>query len=105
MKINYQVSNRNYHIQDKKDMQHKNVNMSWDNQKYTRHPVAAKKFKMRGSNTFILNYHYRVDPKHGKYVCAICRVPCTCPACVDQLDKYFLPNCAPSYQPSHLCLC
>ena len=43
-------------------------------------------------------YHYRVDPKLSKCVCAIRRIPCECTDYVDQLDKYWLPNCDPSSQ-------
>ena len=48
-----------------------------------------------------MHYHYRVDPNIGKDLCAICWIPCACPACVGQLDKHWLPNCAPLSQPSY----
>ena len=75
-------SNRNYHIQYIKDVQHKNVNMTWDYCKFPRHPVATENFEMRGINTILLHYHYTVDPKLGKVVCLIHRIPCACPVCV-----------------------
>ena len=56
---------------------------------------------MRGRNTISLHYNYRADPELGKCVCAIFRIPCACPACVAQLDKYWLPNCDPSSQPRY----
>ena len=56
---------------------------------------------MRGINTIISHYRYRVDPKMGKCVCAILGIKCTCTAYVAQLDKYWLPNIAPSYQPMY----
>ena len=56
---------------------------------------------MRGTNIIISHYHYRVDPKLSKGVCAIIRIPCECKACVSQLDKYWLPNCAQSSQPMY----
>ena len=62
------VSNRHYQIQGIKDVQHKNVNVTWDYWKFPRHPVAATKFKMRGRNTLILHYHYRVYPELGKLI-------------------------------------
>ena len=61
--------------------------MTWDHWKFPRHPVAAEKLEMRGINTIILNYHSRVDPELGK--------------CVVQLDKYWLTNIDPSYQPMY----
>ena len=39
-------SNRHYHIQHIKDMQHKNFNISWDYWKFHCRTVAAEKFKM-----------------------------------------------------------
>ena len=69
--------------------------MALDYWKFPRHPVAAEKFKMRGRNTIILHYNYRVDPGLCKGVCVIFRIPCACTACVDQVDKYWLPTIAP----------
>ena len=54
--------NCRYHIQDIKYVQHKNVKTTWGYRKFPRHPVSAEKFEMRGRNTILLNYHYRVDP-------------------------------------------
>ena len=59
---NAKISNRHYHIQDIKDVQHKNINMTWYYQKFLMHPFSAKKFEMRGINNIILYYHYRVYP-------------------------------------------
>ena len=75
-------------------MQNKNVDMSWDYWMFTRYPVVSEKFEKRGRNTIPLHDHYRIDPKLGKGVCSIHRIPYSCPACVDQLDKYWLSNCA-----------
>ena len=46
-------------------MQHKNINMNWDYQKFSRHPVAAEKFKMRGRNNNLLYSYYRLDAELG----------------------------------------
>ena len=43
-------------------------------------------FEGRGGN-IVFYKNYRVDPKLGKCVCSICRIPCACTACVAQLDK------------------
>ena len=59
---------------------------------------------MRGRNTILSNYNYRVDPKIGKYVCDISIIPCECKTCVSQLDKYYLPNCDPLSQPRYDCV-
>ena len=76
------------------NVQHKNVNMTWNYQKCPRHPVAAENFVTRGLNTILLNYHFRVDPEL-QFVCAIFRTPYACPSCVAQLDKYWLPTITP----------
>ena len=69
--------------------------MSWDYWKFPCHPIAAEKFGIRGRNTIILYYHFKVDIKIGKGVCSICLIPCAFPACVIQLDIDWLPNCDP----------
>ena len=56
---------------------------------------------MRGRNTIILHYHYRVDPELGKGVCEIRRIPCECQVCVAQLDKYWLQTITLSSQPMY----
>ena len=91
---NYKISNCRYHIKDIKYMQHKKVDMSWYYRKFPCHPIAAEKFEMRRRNEIILHNHYRVYPKLGKFVYSILRITCVCPACVAQIDKYLLPNCA-----------
>ena len=75
--------------------------MSWEYWKFPRHLVVEEKFEIRGSNIIISHYHYREDPNVGKCVCAIFRIPCTCQACVDQLDNCWLPNCSLSSQPRY----
>ena len=67
-------------------MQHKNVNTTWDYWKFPRHLVAEEKFEMRGINTIISYYHYRVDPELGKGFCDIRRITCAFPVCFAQLD-------------------
>ena len=56
---------------------------------------------MRGINTIILHYYYSIDPKLGKGVCNIFRIPCACTACIAKLDRYWLPNIDPSSQPRY----
>ena len=56
---------------------------------------------MRGINTFLSHYNYRVDPELGSVVCVIRPIPCEFPACVDKLDKYWLPSISLSSQPRY----
>ena len=100
-KENTNFPNRHYHIQDIKYVKNKNVNMTWDYWNFPRHQVAAKKFEIRGRNTILLHYHYRVDPELGKYVCENFRILCACKSCVAQIDKYWLPTIATSSQPRY----
>ena len=63
---NAKIPNHNYHTQVIKYVQHKNVKMTLDDQKFLRHPVANENFKIIGQNTIILHYNYRVDQERGK---------------------------------------
>ena len=56
---------------------------------------------MKVINTVLPHYHYRVYTKLGKGVCDILRIPCACPVCVSQLDKYLFPSCSTSFQPRY----
>ena len=77
---NSNSSNSHHQIQDIKDVQHKNINMTWYYRKFPRHSFSAEKFETRGRNTIILYYNYRIYPELGKVVCEIHRIACTCPA-------------------------
>ena len=98
---NTKFSHRCYYIQDIKHVQHKNVNMTWGFQKFPRHPVGAGKFEMRGRNSIVLHYHYSIYPELGKCVCNILWVLCSFTSCVYQLDKDWLTNIPPSFQPRY----
>ena len=67
-------------------------------------PSCCSKFEMRRRNIILLYYYYSVYTNICKCICAICWIQCEHKPCVDQLDKYWLPNCAPSYQPSYTCV-
>ena len=69
--VNVNLSNRNYHIQDIKNVQHKNVYITWDYRKFPSHPFAAENFETRGRNTILSHFRYRVGPELGKGICAI----------------------------------
>lgn len=56
---------------------------------------------MRGCETVISHYHYRVDPKLGEGKCLMRRIPCLCQACNSQLKMKWLPGVEPSNQPRY----
>ena len=43
--------------------------------------------KPRGSSRLSKHYHLRFDPKLGRVIFAICRIPCACVGCTSMLDK------------------
>ena len=73
--------------------------MPWYCWKYPHLRVTDKQLKMRGRNTNISHHHYSEDTNIGKVICAICHIPCVCPARVAKIDKDWLPHCDPLYQP------
>ena len=77
----------NYHIENKKDVQHCYFNMSCDYRKFPHHTVPYEYYKMRGRNAILSHYCYRVDPKLGEVICTIFLVPYAFTYCVSQLDK------------------
>ena len=98
---NDNISNQNNHFQDIKYVQYKNANTYWDYWNFPWRPIDKERFEIIGRNTMISHYHYRLYPNLGKVVCAIFRIPCAFPAYVDQLDKYWLQNCALSSLPRY----
>ena len=43
--------------------------------------------KPHGPRGLSKNYHLRFDPKIGRGIYSICRIPCACVACTPMLDK------------------
>ena len=56
---------------------------------------------MRGRNTNILHYYYRVNQEIGKVFSSVFRIPYACTSCVAPLDKYWLATISPSSQPRY----
>ena len=56
---------------------------------------------MRGINTILSYYHYRVDKKICKGVCSVCRITYVCPVFVAQIDIDWLPTIATLSQPRY----
>ena len=83
--------NRNYKIQDMEDMQQKRKHdLGLLEVSYA--TSCCRKALNERENTILSHYHYRVDPKLGKFVCAIRLIPCECTAYVYQPYKYWLPT-------------
>ena len=98
---NRKFQNKIYHIQKKDSVQHNQIKMTWNKKKFPKLNVIHGKSKIRGSETVLSHYHYRMDPKLGKSKCAMRRIPCLCLACSNQLDLDWIPGTSPSQQPRY----
>ena len=48
-------------------------------------PFCGTHPKPHGGNVLSNHYHSRFDPKLGRGICAICRIPCACVACTPMM--------------------
>ena len=92
---------RYYHIQHKKDVEHKQLSMGWNDKLFPKLAIADGKSMHRGSRGVLTHYHFRADPKLGQGFVAVHRIPCACVACTAQLDKEWLPGIAAKEQPRY----
>jgi hypothetical protein len=99
---------RNYLLQNKEDVEHSNITMSWQRKLFPVLPEVEGQPKIRGRNGVLTHYHFRLDPNLGAGKCAIRRIPCACPACVQTLlldwdPTITIPKDQPRYQPVKRC--
>ena len=80
-------TDREYHVQDNSDVAHKYVKMYFETNQFPALPFYGPQKKPRGSRGLGKNYHLPFEPKLGRGICAICRIPCACVECTSMMDK------------------
>ena len=70
-----------YHVQDNADVEHKDVKIYDNTNKFPELSFSGPHSKPHGARGLSKHYHLRFDPKLGMGICAICRIPCACVAC------------------------
>ena len=78
---------RQYHVQHNADVAHKDVKIYCNKVQFLALPFCGPNYKPRGARGLIKHHHLCFDPKLGKSVCALCRIPCACVACASILYK------------------
>ena len=74
-------TDRQYHVQDNADFEHKYVKMYCNTNKLPELSFGGPNYKPHGAKGLSKYYHFRFDPKLGMGICAIRRLPCACVAC------------------------
>ena len=92
-----------YHVQDKKYLQHKSVNMSCASMQLNALLFCGPHAKPHGVRGSSKHYILRLEPKWGDGKCAIRRIACAYKACTNMLDKTWVIGSdlirKPRYQP------
>ena len=96
---NRKWTERKYHVQIKDDVRHFGVKMGCSSEMFPELPFADLTKKHHGARGLEKHYHFRLDPKLGQGKCAIRRIPCACEACMNQLDKKWIPGKNDKEQP------
>ena len=78
---------REYHVQDNFGVSHKDVKMYCDTNQFPELPFCGSHPKPHGARGLGKNYHLMFDPKLGRRICAIRRIPCACVGCTSMIDK------------------
>jgi hypothetical protein len=94
-------TSKKYFVQKKEDVPFHNLKMTWSKSCFKSIKVADGRSKVRGCETVISHYHYRVDSKLGEGKCLMRRIPCLCKSCNSQLKRKWLPGVEPSKQPRY----
>ena len=80
---------REYHVQDSKDIHHKSVKVSFASTKFTALTFFVPHEKSHGVRGLIKHYHLQLEPKLDNGKCAIKRIPCACNVCTNMSDKHW----------------
>ena len=95
------LTDHEYHVQDRKYVQHKSVKMSCASTQFSTLPFCVtyeKPYVVRGLSK---NHHLLLDPKLGNGKCAIRRIPCVCNKYTNILDKPWELGVEIIYQPHY----
>ena len=71
-------TDREYHVQDNSDVAHKDVKIYCDTNQFPALPFCCTHSKPHGEMGLSQHYHLHFDPKLGRGICAISRIPCVC---------------------------
>ena len=75
-------TDREYHVQDNADVEHKDVKMYCNTNQFPELSFSGPHSKPHGARGLNKNYHLHFDQKLGMGICAIHRIPCACVACL-----------------------
>ena len=85
--VEIKCTDRQYHVQDNNDVEHKDVRMYYNTNQLLALPFCGTHSKPHDARGVSNRYHLRFDPKLGNGVCAILRITCACVSCTSMLDK------------------
>ena len=88
-------TDRQYHIQDNSDTEHKYVKMCCNKNKFPKLSFCGPHSKPHGARGLNKNYHLHFDQKLGMGICAIHRIPCACVACTSMIYKPWISGIPP----------
>ena len=92
---------REYHVQDRKYVQHKSVKMSFSETQFQAFSFCGPHTKPHRVIGLSKNYHLRLGPKLCHDKCAIIRIPCVCIAFINMLYKPWVIGSDPTRKPCY----
>ena len=90
-------TDRQYHVQDNADVEHKYVKMYCNRNQFQELSFCGPYSKPHGARGLSNNYNFLFDPKLGMGLCKILRITCACVACTLMLYKPWISG-IPSYE-------
>ena len=94
-------TNREYCVQKSEDVEHQDVKMYCNINKFPLLNVFDPHNKPHDTRRLSNNYYMYFDPKQGHVTCAICCIPCACPPCTTTLYKLWATGVPPHQQPCY----
>ena len=91
-------TDRQYHVQDNAYVEHKDVKMYCNTNKFPLLSFCGPHSKHHGARRLSKHYNFRFDPKLGMSICSIRRIPCFCVSCTSMLDKHWISDIPPDEQ-------
>ena len=85
-------TNREYHVQDNSDVQHKDVKIYCNTTQFPVLLFCGSHPKPHVSRGLGKHYHIRFDQNLGNGTCVIRRIPCSCVVCTSMLAQPYIPG-------------
>ena len=94
-------TNREYHVQHNKDVDHQDVKIYCATNQFHELQFLGPHNKLHGACGLVKQHNMCFDTKLGHVTCAIPHIPCACTSCISIMDQPWVPSITTQKQRLH----